>query len=72
MKSFRKFSHISNNFSQQKHLDSPVFSNVSRLKHSSRMNSTLQTEIEHFLHNLLQVHKQNDTTLLLDQSFSSK
>ena len=75
MKSFTKFSHICNNFSQQKYLDSPVFNNVSRLNHSSRMNNTLQTKIKPFPENFLKVQKhprnENDTTFFLDQLLSS-
>ena len=68
-------SHVCNNFSQQKHLDSPVFNNVSRLNHSSRMNNTLQTKIKPFPENFLKVQKhprnENDTTFFLDQPLSS-
>ena len=38
-------------------VNSPIFNNVSRLNHSSRMNNTLQTKIEPFSHNLLKDKK---------------
>ena len=57
------------------HLGSPVFNNVNRLNHSSRMNNTLQTKVKPFPHNLLKVQKhprnENDTTFFLDQPLSS-
>ena len=55
--------------------NSPVFNNVSRLNHSSRMNNTLQIKIKLFPHSLVKVQKrprnENGTTFFLDQPLSA-
>ena len=42
------FLSICNNFSEQSCLDKPVFNNVSRLNHSSPVNNSVTSKINHF------------------------